>query len=96
MGSASDWPTMQHCALTLKELGVPCEYQVLSAHRTPKESKAYAESARERGWVTGMRRAATLERGSLFSPDLRKSTLEIAEYKRAQKRQVQLVSHNGI
>jgi 5-(carboxyamino)imidazole ribonucleotide mutase len=49
MGSASDWPTMQHCALTLKELGVECEYRVLSAHRTPAESKKYAETARERG-----------------------------------------------
>ena len=49
MGSTSDWPVMQHCALTLKELGVPCEYRVLSAHRTPKASKEYADSARERG-----------------------------------------------
>ena len=49
MGSASDWPTMQHCALTLKELGVECEYQVLSAHRTPAAAKKYAETAQERG-----------------------------------------------
>lgn len=49
MGSTSDWPVMQHCALTLKELGVACEYKVLSAHRTPQASKEYAVSARERG-----------------------------------------------
>ena len=49
MGSTSDWPVMQHCALTLKELGVGCEYKVLSAHRTPQASKEYAQSARERG-----------------------------------------------
>ena len=49
MGSASDWPTMQHCALTLRELGVECEYRALSAHRTPAAAKAYAESAQSRG-----------------------------------------------
>ena len=49
MGSGSDWPTMQHCALTLDELGVPYEYRVLSAHRTPHAAKTYAETAKERG-----------------------------------------------
>jgi 5-(carboxyamino)imidazole ribonucleotide mutase len=49
MGSASDWPVMQHAALTLRDLEIPHEAKVLSAHRTPKEACAYAESARERG-----------------------------------------------
>ena len=36
MGSASDWETMQHCATTLEQLGVPLEKRVMSAHRTPQ------------------------------------------------------------
>ena len=35
MGSRSDWGTMKYCVDTLKELGVPYEVQVVSAHRTP-------------------------------------------------------------
>lgn len=49
MGSKSDWEVMSHCVRTLDELGVPCEVQVLSAHRTPDETLAYAASAAERG-----------------------------------------------
>lgn len=36
MGSKSDWPTMQHAALTLRDFGVPCDVRILSAHRTPQ------------------------------------------------------------
>lgn len=49
MGSASDWPTMEHAAAILKELGVPFEKRVVSAHRTPKLMVRYAESAERRG-----------------------------------------------
>lgn len=49
MGSASDWPTVQHAALLLDELGVGYEAKVLSAHRSPHAAAAYAESAAERG-----------------------------------------------
>ncbi len=49
MGSASDWPTMQHAALLLEQLGVDHEARVLSAHRSPHASCAYAESAADRG-----------------------------------------------
>ena len=35
MGSHSDWAVMEHCAKQLKELGVPHESKVISAHRTP-------------------------------------------------------------
>jgi 5-(carboxyamino)imidazole ribonucleotide mutase len=49
MGSTSDWPTMQHCAQTLKELGIPYEANVMSAHRTPDDVIAYASSAASRG-----------------------------------------------
>jgi 5-(carboxyamino)imidazole ribonucleotide mutase len=49
MGSASDWPIVQHAALTLRELGVPHEARVLSAHRTPDEVAEYAKTAASRG-----------------------------------------------
>ncbi|MEK7682398.1 MAG: 5-(carboxyamino)imidazole ribonucleotide mutase [Chloroflexota bacterium] len=49
MGSKSDWETMTHAAQTLDKLGVPYEVRVLSAHRTPDELAAYAESAEKRG-----------------------------------------------
>ncbi len=49
MGSQSDWPTMQVAAETLDALGVPYEARVLSAHRVPEETGAWAASASERG-----------------------------------------------
>ena len=49
MGSRSDWPTMQHTATTLTELGIACETSVVSAHRTPDLLFEYAESAEGRG-----------------------------------------------
>ena len=49
MGSASDWPTMEHCARTLAELGVPHEANVISAHRTPDRAIEYSATAASRG-----------------------------------------------
>jgi phosphoribosylaminoimidazole carboxylase PurE protein len=49
MGSDSDWPVMRETVIVLKELGVPCEAAVLSAHRTPERVAAYARAASERG-----------------------------------------------
>jgi 5-(carboxyamino)imidazole ribonucleotide mutase len=49
MGSQSDWETMQHAAAQLKELGVPFEAEVVSAHRTPDLLFQYAASAEKRG-----------------------------------------------
>jgi 5-(carboxyamino)imidazole ribonucleotide mutase len=49
MGSQSDWDTLQHAALTLEELGVPFEAQVVSAHRTPDLLFEYASTAAQRG-----------------------------------------------
>ena len=34
MGSQSDWATLEHTANMLKQLGVPFEAEVVSAHRT--------------------------------------------------------------
>jgi 5-(carboxyamino)imidazole ribonucleotide mutase len=49
MGSKSDWDPMVHTANTLKELGVPCETRVMSAHRTPAVVAEYVSTAAERG-----------------------------------------------
>lgn len=49
MGSSSDWETMEHAVATLKELGVPYETRVVSAHRTPDLLFEYAASAEKRG-----------------------------------------------
>ena len=49
MGSASDWPTMQHAVAILERFDVAHEARVLSAHRMPDEMFAYAEAAQGRG-----------------------------------------------
>jgi 5-(carboxyamino)imidazole ribonucleotide mutase len=49
MGSSSDWETMEHAVTTLKELGVPHETRVVSAHRTPDLLFEYAAGAEKRG-----------------------------------------------
>lgn len=49
MGSKSDWETMEHAAVTLRELGIPFEAEVVSAHRTPDKLFSYCEGAEARG-----------------------------------------------
>jgi len=49
MGSQSDWETMQHARQTLKDLKIPYEVKIVSAHRTPDLLFSYAESAEDRG-----------------------------------------------
>lgn len=49
MGSKSDWETMKHAVDTLGELGIACEYQVASAHRTPELATRIAKEAAGRG-----------------------------------------------
>jgi len=49
MGSSSDAPVMSAARDVLSELHVPCEMQVVSAHRMPDEMFAYAERAAARG-----------------------------------------------
>lgn len=48
-GSASDWPTLGSAVEVLRELEVPCEYGVVSAHRTPERLREYATGAQGRG-----------------------------------------------
>lgn len=49
MGSKSDWDVMKACTETLTKFGVANEARVLSAHRTPKQTAEYVESAESRG-----------------------------------------------
>jgi phosphoribosylaminoimidazole carboxylase PurE protein len=49
MGSASDLDQVQPCLDVLRELQIPYEATVASAHRTPDRAAEYARTARERG-----------------------------------------------
>ena len=49
MGSVSDGDVMDECSKTLKELDIPFEAIVSSAHRSPEKTRDSATSARERG-----------------------------------------------
>jgi 5-(carboxyamino)imidazole ribonucleotide mutase len=49
MGSKSDWTTMEHAVLTLRELDVPTEHRVVSAHRTPELLAQFGREAARRG-----------------------------------------------
>ena len=49
MGSRSDWETMQHAVDLLTQLGVPNEYRIVSAHRTPDLMAQFARDADGRG-----------------------------------------------
>lgn len=49
LGSRSDLPSAQKAIDTLKELDIPFDLQILSAHRTPGDTAEYARSARGRG-----------------------------------------------
>lgn len=50
MGSDSDLPIVGKAADTLKELGIPCEVHVYSAHRTPEQARDFAVNARANGF----------------------------------------------
>ena len=49
MGSTSDKEVMDECSNALRELVIPFEVTVSSAHRSPEQTRDYAISARERG-----------------------------------------------
>lgn len=49
MGSESDFETMRHATVTLDELQIPFETQIVSAHRTPELMFSYAKTAEARG-----------------------------------------------
>ncbi|MDD3336911.1 MAG: 5-(carboxyamino)imidazole ribonucleotide mutase [Eubacteriales bacterium] len=50
MGSDSDLPTLEGCFQTLKNLNIPYEAHVYSAHRTPGEAARFSSAARDNGF----------------------------------------------
>ena len=50
MGSDSDLPVVEKARATLAAYGVPTETHIMSAHRTPAETAAFAARAREDGF----------------------------------------------
>jgi len=49
LGSKSDWETMRHADEMLARFDIPHETRILSAHRTPEQTAAYAGAAQARG-----------------------------------------------
>ena len=49
MGSQSDWPKMEPACEILKQLQIPYEKEVVSAHRTTDKMIEYAKTAKGRG-----------------------------------------------
>ncbi len=50
MGSDSDWPVVKGAVDQLRELGIPCEVHIMSAHRTPAQAAEFAANARANGF----------------------------------------------
>ena len=50
MGSDSDLPKLTPAADKLKELGIPFEVRVISAHRTPMQAIEFSSSAKDNGF----------------------------------------------
>ncbi|MGD0916610.1 MAG: 5-(carboxyamino)imidazole ribonucleotide mutase [Thermodesulfobacteriota bacterium] len=49
VGSESDLPVMEKAAEVLKEMGIPYEINISSAHRLPEKTVQYAKASRKRG-----------------------------------------------
>lgn len=50
MGSDSDLNQMQKCIDCLKELEIPFEAHIMSAHRTPERASEFSKNAKENGF----------------------------------------------
>ena len=50
MGSDSDLPVIEKAVKVLKELEIPYEVHIYSAHRTPVEARDFAMNARKNGY----------------------------------------------
>ncbi len=49
MGSESDLPVMEKAAEVLREMDIPYEIDISSAHRLPEKTAHYSRTARDRG-----------------------------------------------
>ena len=50
MGSDSDWPVVEKAVKQLRELDIPVEARVMSAHLTPEQARELAVNARDNGF----------------------------------------------
>ncbi len=50
LGSDSDLPVVEKAFATLRELAIPFEAHIYSAHRTPAEAAEFTRTAKERGF----------------------------------------------
>ena len=50
MGSDSDLPVVKKATDVLRDLGIPFEAHILSAHRTPEEARYFARQAKNNGF----------------------------------------------
>lgn len=50
MGSDSDFPTVSPAIKRLKDLNIPVEVRVMSAHRTPDAAAAFSKNAKAEGF----------------------------------------------
>ena len=50
MGSDSDLPVVKNAAKKLRELDIPFEMHIMSAHRTPEAASEFAANARKNGF----------------------------------------------
>ena len=50
MGSDSDFAVVKAAVEQLKQLEIPCEVRVMSAHRTPRQACEFSAQARENGF----------------------------------------------
>lgn len=50
MGSSSDEDTMAPARATLEQFGVKCQWEVMSAHRTPEKVRQFVAGARDAGF----------------------------------------------
>mgnify|MGYP002413377216 CR=1 FL=1 len=48
MGSQSDWEYVKTASKNLKELSIPHECKINSAHRTPDRHKNFSQNAKKR------------------------------------------------
>ena len=49
MGSKSDWDIMKECCEILKQLKIPFESKIISAHRTPNRLFNYSKKVKKQG-----------------------------------------------
>ncbi|EIE03110.1 5-(carboxyamino)imidazole ribonucleotide mutase [Leptospira licerasiae] len=50
MGSSSDWETMKETVSILKQFGIECHTEIVSAHRSPELLFEFSRSARSKGF----------------------------------------------